>query len=477
MIKWSALLLLLMGTTASVSAEPSGPVGHKASAWQKGGASKQKLAFQMGDAYRRFIDKNRTEREVVGAALAKARKRGFVDLFARKSKVRAGTKLLASQHGKIAAFVVVGKKPLSEGVHVVAAHVDSVRIDLKQTPLYADGNMALLETHYYGGIKSYQWLSQPLQLRGVVVRKDGKVIPVAIGDDPSEPVLVIPDIAVHMSSYVDRHEGEELPGESLDPIVSSTPAKSMRGKGKKDPYAAEATRLIEAQLGIKIADLASAELELVPAAPARDVGLDRALVGGYGQDDRACAFAALEALWDVKSPEHTAIVVLVDKEEVGSAGNSGAKSNFLRRVVAELLEGQGQTSTAAALAEVFASSMVFSADTSGAVNPHYKSLYDRKNASFLGAGVIWDQSGVHAEVLGYVRSLFDINKISHQPSNWGKTRGSKGDEGTVLNFFTRLGMDGLDVSIPLLSMHSTFELVSKIDLYEGYLAYRAFLRD
>jgi len=308
----------------------------------------------------------------------------------------------------------------------------------------------------------------------VVIRKDGKRIDVAIGDEPGEPVLVIPDIAVHMSYYVDKREGEELPGESLDPIVSSTPSRS--GKAR-DPYAQEATRLIESQLGIKLGDLASAELALVPAAPVRDVGLDRALVGGYGQDDRACAFAALQALWEVKQPKHTAIVVLVDKEEVGSAGNSGARSAFLRRVVAELLEGQGKTSTAAAIAEVFASSMVFSADTSGAVNPHYSSLYDKKNASFLGSGIIWDQSGVHAEVLGYVRGLLDREKISHQASTWGKTQGSKGDEGTVLNYFTRLGMDGLDVSIPLLSMHSMYELVSKIDLYEGYRTYRAFLQD
>ncbi len=477
MIKWFAILLILTGSLALASAEPSKRVGHKSSAWQEGGVAKQKRARKMGDSYRRFIDKNRTEREVVGAALAKARKKGFVDLFAGKKKSGPGTKFFASQHGKIAAFVVVGTQPLREGLHVVAAHVDSVRIDLKQTPIYADGNMALLETHYYGGIKSYQWLSQPLQLRGVVVRKDGRVIPVAIGDDPKEPVLVIPDVAVHMSSYVDRQEGEEVPGESLDPIVSSTPGKKVGGKGAADPYAREAARLIEAELGIAIADLASAELELVPAAPARDVGLDRALVGAYGQDDRACVFAALEALWSVRSPKHTSIVVLVDKEEVGSAGNSGAKSNFLRRVVAELLESRGQTSTAAAMSEVFAASTVFSADTSGAVNPHYTSLYDRKNASFLGSGVIWDQSGVHAELLAYVRNLFDKAKVIHQPSNWGKTRGSKGDEGTVLNFFTRLGMDGLDVSIPLLSMHSMFELVSKVDIYEAYRAYKAFLDD
>jgi len=469
------LLCLLWLLPSRVEAQESKPLGTKASAWSMGAVHRQD-AMRMGAVYRDFINDNRTEREITGAALKDAAKRGFTDLFQEakgRTKVAAGAKWFAQQHGKIAAFIVVGKKPLNEGVHVVAAHIDSVRIDLKQTPLYTGGNLALLETHYYGGIKKYQWLSEPLQLRGVVIRKDGTRVDVAIGDDPNEPVLVIPDIAIHMSRYVDGQEGEELPGESLDPIVSSTPGA---GRGA-DPYAAEATRLIEKELGIKIGDLASAELSLVPAAQVRDVGLDRAIVGGYGQDDRACAFAALQALWNVGTPEHTAIVVLVDKEEVGSAGNTGARSNFLPRVIAELLERQGNKASAAAIAKVFAESVVFSSDTSGAVNPLYPSLYDPKNASFMGSGVIWDQSGVHAELLGYVRQLFDRSRIRHQPSIWGKTRGSKGDEGTVLNFFTRLGMQGLDVSIPLLSMHSMFELVSKVDLYEGYRAYRAFLKD
>tara|TARA_R110002073_G_scaffold3074_1_gene20523 strand:- start:20303 stop:21730 length:1428 start_codon:yes stop_codon:yes gene_type:complete len=471
----NALLLLAMaGLLASpAQAEDAKPLGHKRSAWSMGKVH-SRAAMQMGKGYSEFLNANRTEREVVAAALKQARSRGFVDLLAAKTTTSAapGSKFFAEQHGKIAAFVVVGTEPLSEGLHVVAAHIDSVRIDLKQTPLYADGNLAMLETHYYGGIKRYQWLSQPLQLRGVVIRKDGKRVDVAIGDDPSEPVLVIPDIAAHLSRYVDKSEGEELPGEGLDPIVASTPAS----KGG-DPYAAQATRLIESELGIQIDDLASSELSLVPAAAVRDVGLDRAIVGGYGQDDRACAYAALQALWDVRKPKHTSIVVLVDKEEVGSAGNTGARSNFLPRVVAELLEKQGKAASASAIAKVFASSIVFSSDTSGAVNPQYASLYDGKNASFLGSGVIWDQSGVHAELLAYVRTLFDTASVRHQPSMWGKVRGSKGDEGTVLNFFTRLGMQGIDVSIPLLSMHSMFELVSKVDLYEGYRGYRAFLND
>lgn len=474
----SACLALLLTSGLSsrpAAAEDAPAIGHKQSAWKTAG--NRKAVMEFGAGYRSFIDRFRTEREVVAAGLAEARRRGYRDLFAEKkpdkSSFKAGATFVASQHGKIAAFIVVGKQPLSRGLHVVAAHIDSVRIDLKQTPVYADANLGLLQTHYYGDIKKYQWLSQPLQLRGVVVRKDGTRIDVAIGDDPSEPVLVIPDLAVHLSHYVDAEEGEEVAGESLDPIVSSTPASGRSA----DPFATQAARLLESELGIKIGDLVSAELSLVPAHAARDVGLDRAMIGGYGQDDRACAYAALQALWSAKNPEHTAIVVWVDKEEVGSGGNSGAQSTFLPRVVAELLEGQGQTSSAAAMNEVFANSMVFSSDVSGAVNPHYRSLYDGKNAAFTGSGVIWDQSAVHAEVLGYVRGLFDREKIAHQPANWGKTVGSKGDEGTVLGFFTRLGMNGLDVSIPLLSMHSTYELVSKVDLFEAFRAYRAFLKE
>jgi aspartyl aminopeptidase len=475
MFRRSAAVLALCLLAAGVARADEERVGHKASAWNRASfRSHRKQAMAMGDDYRRFLDLHRTEREVVSFASAEAAKRGFVDLLTdERPEVRPGARLMAVQHGKIAAFVVVGKRPLAEGVHLVAAHIDAVRIDLKQNPLYADGNLALLQTHYYGGIKRYQWLSQPLQLRGVVVRKSGKRVDVAIGDGPDEPVLVIPDIAAHMSRYVDREEGEELPGESLDPVVASTPARS----GKGDRFARQAARLIASELGISIDELASAELELVPAAAARDVGLDRALVGGYGQDDRACAYAALRALWETKTPEHTAIVMLVDKEEVGSAGNSGARSAFLRRVVAELLEGRGVRSSAANMARVFASSIVFSSDVSGAVNPLYPSLYDAKNAAFAGSGVIWDQSAVHAEVLAYVKRLFDKNRVVHQAADWGKTRGSKGEGGTVLEFFTRLGMDGLDVSIPLLSMHSPFELVSKADLYEGYRAYKAFLLD
>jgi aspartyl aminopeptidase len=463
-----------VGLSRAASADDT--VGHRTTAWeQKGFAKREKAVRALGKDYKQFLGANKTEREVIAAALKLAAKQGFKrDLFGDATgKLKPGSKAYAQVHGKLAALVIVGKQPLSEGVHIVAAHVDSVRLDLKQNPLYADGNLAMLETHYYGGVKKYQWLSEPLELRGVVVKKGGKVVHVAIGDDEDEPVLVVPDIAKHVSFSVDRDEGEQVPGEKLDAVLSSTPA--ARAGAGEDPFAAEAARLLESEYGIALDDLESAELELVPAANPRDVGIDRALIGGYGQDDRACAYAALRALFDVRAPEHTAIVMLLDKEEIGSGGNTGAKSNFVRRVVAELLVATGVDAGELDVNRALAASMVFSADVSGAINPQYAELYDPKNNAFIGAGLIWDQSAVHAEVMSYVRSLFESAGVLDQAADWTKVGKSGG--GTVLPYFTQHGMNGLDVSIPLLSMHSTYELISVADLYEGYRGYKAFLSD
>ena len=484
----AVVVVVLLALPAGVSAQPAQgarrdrrldrrhdqqELGHRKTAWQRKGFDR-KRAFALADDYKTFLTRHKTEREVVGAALALAKKRGFADLLAdKRPRVAPGARLYAGVHGKLLALIVVGKRPMAEGVHVVATHIDAVRLDLKQKPVYADGNLALLQTHYYGGIKKYQWLSMPLELRGVVVKKDGTAVEVAIGDQPSEPVLVIPDLAIHMSSgEADAIEGEQVPGESLDPVVSSTP-----GAGGDDPFAAEAARLIERELKIGIGDLASAELELVPAAPARDVGLDRAIIGGYGQDDRACSYAALRAILEVATPDHTAIVMLTDKEEVGSTGNTGAQSTFMRRVAAELIEGTGKTSSETAVERMLTASMVWSADVSGAVNPLYPVVYEAQNEAFTGSGVVWDYTGIHAEVMGYTRRLLDRAGVAHQAAGWGKSTGSKTEDGTVLAFFTRLGMNGLNVSIPLLSMHAPYELVSKADLYEGYRAYKAFLAD
>lgn len=469
-MKRAAVVAIALCLSAPASAD-SERIGHKPTAWAKVRNTGQVMRFARD--YMRFIGANKTEREVVGAALAMASKRGFRDLFAkRRPAVRPGARLVAAIDGKLAALIVVGKRPLAEGLHVIAGHIDAVRIDLKQRPLYADGNLALLQTHYYGGIKKYQWLSTPLELRGVVVTRSGKRIDVSIGADPDDPVFVIPDVAVHVARQVDRTEGEDLPGESLDPIIASTP---LARAGKRDPFAARAAALLKSKYKIEVADLTSAELELVPAAPPRDVGIDRALIGAYGQDDRSCSYAALRAILATNAPDHTAVVYLADKEEIGSHGNTGARSTLMRRIAAELLEGSGVQSTTAAVDRVLAASMVFSADVTGAVNPAYRSIYEKGNAAFVGSGLVWNQSAGSAEVLGYVRRLLDGAGVTHQPATWTKSGSRSG--GTVLEFFTRHGMRGLDVSIPLLSMHSPYEIISKIDLYEAFRGYRAFLAD
>lgn len=463
------LVAIALGALAATG-HAEDEIGHRPSAWEREGFPAAE-AMRFGDAYRDFLAAHKTEREVVAAAVAMARKKGHRDLLGKPAAAKAGARLYAEVHGKMAAFIVVGTEPLEAGVHLVVAHADAVRIDLKQKPLYDDGNLALLQTHYYGDIKSYQWLGLPLELRGVVIKRGGQRVDIAIGDDADEPVLVIPDVSPEVSHFVDRREGEQVPGESLDPIVASTP-----GSGR-DPYAAEAARLLEAQYGITPADLLSAELELVPAGAARDVGIDRAMVGGYGQDDRAAVYSAVRALLDAGRPEHTAIVLVVDKSEIGSTGNTGARSAFLRRVVAELLEARDSTATEVAVDRVLSASTVIAADAIGAVNPHYPELYDADNTAFAGGGVVWQPTGVHAELMSYVRTLLDDAGVVYQTGASTETKGSKSESGSLLRHYTRLGMSGADLSIPVLSLASPFEVISKADLYSAYRAYRAFLED
>jgi aspartyl aminopeptidase len=385
--------------------------------------------------------------------------------------VRAGEKRIFTAHGKIAALVVGGNRPVAEGVRVVAAHVDAVRIDLKPNPVYQDANLGLLQTHYYGGIKPYQWLSVPLELRGVVVEPDGRTIEVRVGDEPTDPVMVIPDLLVHLSSHADRREGEQVQAESLDAIAGHVP--SARGTSA-DRFRQSVLDALKSQYDVDPEDLASAELSLVPAGGARDVGLDRGLVGGYGQDDRACSYAALRAILDVGTPEHTAIVWLVDKEEIGSTGNTGARSTFLSTVVARLLAAQGRR-TEHDLREALARSEALSADVTNAAHPQYPETIERRNAFFLGSGVAMDQSGVHAEFRRRVWDLLRAERVPFQTGEWARVTDSRSEYGTVLPYLTELGMNAMDLSIPLLSMHAPFEVVSKVDLHAGYRAYKAFL--
>jgi len=470
----AAVALLTLAAAAGPDAAAGEPkLGSKPTIWEsKGFPVEEKALMAMGDDYREFISANKTEREVIAAAVVLAEKKGFkkLDPSAPPAKIAPGDRLYYMVEGKILALIVAGKRPMHEGFRVVGAHIDAVRLDLKQHPLFEDGNVALLETHYYGGIKAYQWLSLPLALHGVVIKKDGTRVDVRIGEDPKDPVLVIPDLLAHLSWMADDHEGEEIPKEKLDVMVASRP-------DAKGGVKATVLHWLDAKYGIAEDDLESAELEAVPASPARDVGIDRSMVGGYGQDDRACGYATLRAVLDLGTPEHTAVALLVDKEEIGSTGVTGMDSVFLPTVGSTLLRAElGDKATDHVLRETFTKSLALSADVTLAADPLYPDLYDAKNVPFIGAGPAMD-GAAHSEVIAHVRALLVRAKVFFQTGEFGKVTSSKSDAGTILPFITRTGIPGMNLSIPLLSMHAPFEVVSKADLYHGYRAYKAFMED
>lgn len=436
----------------------------KKTAWEL--FSKQQLttAFSFAEGYKQFLDVAKTEREAI-RMIAEA---------AKKQK----KKIIVNQE-KSAAIIIKGKKPLRDGVHIVISHIDSPRLDLKQVPLYQDSesHLALFETHYYGGIKKFHWVVIPLALHGVIVKKDGKKITFTLGEDEQDPVFSVPDLLPHLSHEIQDNKkiDEAIKGESLDIVIGSLPA---RGDFKEKIKAAILEKLHD-EYDITEEDFISAELEAVPAFKARDLGFDRSLIGAYGQDDRICAYAAMEAILDVKNPEHTVLALFVDKEEIGSEGNASAQAtSFLRSLIRELdanvdIDG------------VLLKSKVISADVSSAVTPNYTDAFELKNASSLGSGVVMSKYTGHggkysandasAEYIAEVRALLDKAKVPWQTGELGKV--DKGGGGTVAKYFSRLGMEVVDLGAPVLSMHSPFEVTSKVDLYASYLAYLAFLKN
>ncbi|MBP1661954.1 MAG: peptidase aminopeptidase [Thermoplasmatales archaeon] len=436
----------------------------KKTAWEL--FSKQQLttAFSFAEGYKKFLDAAKTEREAVEviAEIAKKQKK----------------KVIINQ-GKSAAIIIKGKKPLRDGLRIVISHIDSPRLDLKQVPLYQDSesHLALFETHYYGGIKKFQWVVIPLALHGVIVKKDGKKITFTLGEDDLDPVFSVPDLLPHLCHEIQDNKkiDEAIKGENLDIVIGSLPA---RGDFKEKIKVAILEKLHE-EYDITEEDFISAELEAVPAFKARDLGFDRSLIGAYGQDDRICAYAALQAILDVKNPEHTVLALFVDKEEIGSEGNASAQAtSFLRSLIRE-------QDANVDIDGVLLTSKVISADVSSAVTPNYTDAFELKNASSLGNGVVMSKYTGHggkysandasAEYIAEIRSLLDKAKVPWQTGELGKV--DKGGGGTVAKYFSRLGMDVIDLGAPVLSMHSPYEVTSKVDLYASYLAYLAFLKD
>ncbi len=436
----------------------------KKSAWELFSKQQITTAFTFAEGYKTFLNQAKTEREAVHVIAEAAKK--------EKKKIVVNKE-------KSAAIIIKGKKPIRDGLRIVISHIDSPRLDLKQVPLYQDSesHLALFETHYYGGIKKFQWVVIPLALHGVIVKKDGKKITFTLGEDDLDPVFSVPDLLPHLSHDVQDNKkiDEAIKAESLDVVIGSLPA---RGEFKEKIKAAILEKL-HAEYDITEEDFISAELEAVPAFKARDVGFDRSLIGAYGQDDRICAYAALQAILDVKNPEHTILCLFVDKEEIGSEGNASAQAiSFLRSLIRE-------QDANVDIDSVLLKSKVISADVSSAVTPNYTDVFELKNASSLGNGVAMSKYTGHggkysandasAEYIAEIRKLLDTAKVPWQTGELGKV--DKGGGGTVAKYFSRLGMEVIDLGAPVLSMHSPYEVTSKADLYASYLAYLAFLKN
>jgi len=420
-----------------------------------------KKAFDFSEEYKTFLNECKTEREAAHKIQETAKK--------AKKKIILNRK-------KEAAIIVAGKKPITEGLHIVISHIDSPRLDLKQIPFYEDSesHLGLFETHYYGGIKKFHWVVIPLALHGVIVKKDGKKLTFTLGEKESDPVFSIPDLLPHLSHEVQDKKkiDDAIKGESLDIVVGSRPVTG----DFKDKIKTAILDKLHKDYGIIEEDFISAELEVVPAFKARDIGFDRSLVGGYGQDDRVCAFTSLQAILDVKNPEYTAVSLFVDKEEIGSEGNATAQvTTFIRSIIKEL-------DPHADVDQVMLKSKVISADVNAAVTPNYTEVFELKNASQLGNGIVMSKYTGHggkysandasAEYVAEIRTMLNKANIPWQTGELGKV--DKGGGGTVAKYFSRLGMEVIDLGPAVLSMHSPYEVTSKVDIYSSYLAYLAF---
>jgi len=446
----------------------------KKNIWNYLGEEEKRKVEEFANLYRDFLSRAKTEREVVNYIKSRALEKGFVDGFSE-----SGDRLFFTEREKLAALYIRGQESALSGFRIVASHTDVPRLDLKPVPLYEDAGFALLDTQYYGGIKSYQWFSLPLAIHGVVVLSDGSRKHIVIGEDESDPVFVIPDLEPHLDRRQrEKKMGEALPAEKMDIIFSSIPLDGEKEQAVKK----YALRLLEEKYGIKEEDFVSADIEVVPAIKAKEVGLDRALLGGYGQDDRICVFTSLMAALDMDKPVKPALVLFVDKEEIGSEGNTSAQSAFMVKVVRRILEVEGALAPYM-VEEALYNSEALSADVTSAYNPLWKEVHDEKNAAklhhgiaitkYTGRGGKYVASEASAEFVGRVRRLFDDNGIFWQPEVIGRV--DEGGGGTIAMFLARYGMDVLDAGPALLAMHSPFEISSKADLYMTYRAYKIFM--
>lgn len=453
--------------------------------------TKRDEVFKFAEEYRKFISECKTERECVDAFVVKAEAAGFKnldDIIAKNVALKAGDRVYANNMGKGMAFFVIGKEPIEKGMNILGAHIDSPRLDIKQDPLYEDTEFAMLDTHYYGGIKKYQWVTLPLALHGVIAKKDGSLVKINIGDKPGDPVIGISDLLVHLSAeQLEKKAAKVIEGENLDLLIGSIPVNE-EGKDEKDKVKdkvkANILNLLAKEYGIEEDDFISAEIEVVPAGEARDYGLDRSMIMGYGHDDRVCAFPSYEAIATMECPEYTSVCLVVDKEEIGSVGASGMQSRFFENTVAEVMNATGDYSELK-LRRALKNSKALSSDVSAAFDPNFPSVMTRKNTAYFGKGLVFNKytgargksgsNDANAEYVGKMREIMDKNDVAFQTSELGKV--DQGGGGTIAYIFGNYDMNVIDSGVPVLNMHSPWEIISKVDLYEAYRGYIAFLEE
>ncbi len=434
--------------------------------------SEVKLADEFAEGYKKFMTECKVEREVVEYVTELAKEKGFLP-FDSKTEYKPGDKVIYNNRGKAVILAVIGKMPVEDGVRIAAAHIDSPRLDLKPNPLYEDAEFALFKTHYYGGIKKYQWTAIPLALHGVVVKTDGTVVKVNIGEDAGDPKFVVTDLLPHLAAdQMKRTLAEGIKGEELNILIGSRPFKDDEGA---DSVKLNIMNILNEKYGIVESDFLSAELEAVPAFGADDIGLDRSLIGAYGHDDRVCAYPSVMAILDAGTPEYTALTVLADKEETGSEGNTGLDSSYMAYFISDLARMQGGVGSIA-----MSNSECLSADVNAAFDPTFPGVHERKNAAFANKGIVVTKytgsrgkggtSDASAEFMGRIRRLFDDNGVVWQVGELGKV--DEGGGGTVAKYVAYHNIDVVDVGVPVLSMHAPYEVISKIDLY---MAYKGFL--
>ncbi len=455
-------------------------------AWNK--YTDVKPVFDFAEEYRSFISECKTERECADYFIREAEKNGFVNFDSIKDsrkKLKAGDKVYFCGMGKILALFQIGKKPLEQGMNILGAHIDSPRLDIKQNPLYENEGLAFLDTHYYGGIKKYQWVTLPLALHGVVVKKNGKKINVSIGEKKGESVVGITDLLIHLSQKQLEKKGREvIEGEQLDILIGSIPLKNEGKKDSKEknPVKANILKILKEKYGIEEDDFLSAELEAVPAGEAKNYGLDSSMIMGYGQDDRVCAYPSFKAMMNLNVTERTACCLLVDKEEIGSVGATGMRSRFFENAVAELYNLCGGYSELL-LRRCLSNSNMLSSDVSAAFDPNFGEVMDKKNSAFFGGGIALNKftgargksgsNDTNAEFVARVRKIFDDADVSFQMCELGKV--DQGGGGTIAYIMADYGMNVIDSGVGVLNMHAPWEITSKADIYESLKGYQAFL--